>query len=98
MPYGCHEFRWTRAGGTRYIPPKDQEEVDCVITRGSRVWGIDVKASQSVATADTKGLRRLAQQAGDDFTGGIVFYSGNSVLPLCDGAFLAAPLAKLWEL
>jgi len=38
------------------------------------------------------------QQTGDDFAGGIVFYSGNSVLPLCDGAFLAVPLAKLWEL
>ena len=77
---------------------KDQEEVDCVITRGSRVWGIEVKASQSVSASDTNGLRRLAQQAGDDFAGGIVFYSGNSVLPLCDGAFLAVPLAKLWEL
>jgi uncharacterized protein len=77
---------------------KDQVEVDCVITRGSRVWGIEVKASQSVDASDAKGLRRLAEQAGSDFAGGIVFYSGTSVLPLCDGAFLAVPISKLWTL
>jgi predicted AAA+ superfamily ATPase len=90
---------WTDpALGFWHFRDKDQEEVDCVITRGSRVWGIEVKASQSVSASDTKGLRRLAQQTGADFAGGIVFYSGNSVMPLCDGAFLAVPLAKLWEL
>lgn len=77
---------------------KDQVEVDCVITRGSRVWGVEVKASQSVGPGDCKGLRRLAEQAGGDFAGGIVFYSGSSVLPLCGGAFLAVPLSKMWEL
>jgi uncharacterized protein len=77
---------------------KDQVEVDCVITRGSRVWGIEVKASQSVNASDAKGLRRLAEQAGRDFAGGIVLYSGNSVLPLCDGAFLAVPVSRLWTL
>jgi hypothetical protein len=77
---------------------KDQVEVDCVISRGRRIWGVEVKTSQSVDASDAKGLRRLAEQAGDDFAGGIVFYSGTSVLPLCDGAFLAVPISKLWEL
>ncbi len=77
---------------------KDQEEVDCVITRGSSVWGVEVKAAQSVSASDAKGLRRLKQQAGGGFAGGIVCYSGNSVLPLCDGEFLAVPLSKLREL
>jgi hypothetical protein len=77
---------------------KDQVEVDCVITRSSRIWGVEVKASQSVDSSDAKGLRRLAEQAGEDFAGGIVFYSGTSVLPLCEGAFLAVPISKLWEI
>jgi len=77
---------------------KDQVEVDCVISSGRRIWGVEVKTSQSVDASDAKGLRRLAEQAGDDFAGGIVFYSGTSVLPLCDGAFLAVPISKLWEL
>ncbi|GAA5483611.1 uncharacterized protein Rv2008c [Haloferula sargassicola] len=77
---------------------KDQLEVDCVITRGSRVWGVEVKASQTVGANDAKGLRRLAEQAGADFAGGIVLYSGTSVLPLCEGDFLAVPLSRLWTL
>lgn len=77
---------------------KDQVEVDCVISRGSSVWGVEVKASQSVNASDTKGLRRLAEQAGNDFAGGIVFYTGNSVLPIDGGAFLAVPVSKLWQL
>jgi len=39
---------------------KDKIEVDCVITRGRRVWGVEVKLSQSVSKSDTKGLQRLA--------------------------------------
>lgn len=77
---------------------KDQEEVDCAITQGSRVWGVEVKASQSEDARDAFGLRRLSEQAGGDFAGGIVLYSGSSVLPLCGDAFLAVPLSKLWEL
>ncbi|MCF7732562.1 MAG: ATP-binding protein, partial [Akkermansiaceae bacterium] len=77
---------------------KDQVEVDCVVSRGSRIWGVEVKASQTVAAADTKGLSRLAEQSGNDFAGGIVFYSGTSILPLGNGPFLAVPISKLWEL
>ena len=77
---------------------KDQVEVDCVITRGARIWGVEVKAGRSASESDTKGLRRLAQRSGSDFVGGIVLYSGNSVVPLGDGAFLGVPVARLWEM
>lgn len=76
---------------------KDQVEVDCVLTRGARVWGIEVKASQSVSNEDVKGLVRLARIVDADFAGGIVFYNGRSIVPLADGQFHAVPLAKLWE-
>ena len=77
---------------------KDQVEVDCVITRGSTLWGVEVKAAATVDSSDVKGLRRLAEQAGSDFATGIVFYSGNDILPLGDPRFLAVPLARLWEM
>jgi predicted AAA+ superfamily ATPase len=77
---------------------KDQAEVDCVITKGSKVWGIQVKAARSVKSADAQGLRRLAAIAGKDFQGGIVFYNGNSILPLGDKSLMAMPISKLWEL
>ena len=77
---------------------KDQVEVDCVINRGNTVWGIEVKAAQTVDVSDTKGLRRLAEKAGKDFAGGIVLYSGTSVLPLGSTPFLAVPFSKFWEM
>lgn len=78
---------------------KDKEEVDCVLTMGRRTWGVEVKAATSIDASDAKGLRRLAQQAGSDFQGGIVLYDGASMLPLDRQLNLyAVPIAKLWEL
>jgi predicted AAA+ superfamily ATPase len=76
---------------------KDQVEVDCVITRGRKVWGVEVKASATVHPSDGKGLRRLAEQARDDFQGGIVLYDGDAVLALGDAGLLAVPLSRLWD-
>ena len=77
---------------------KDKVEVDCVITRGSKVWGVEVKASATVNQADGKGLRRLAEQAGRGFERGILLYDGQSVIRLGDDRLHAVPLSKLWTL
>jgi len=78
---------------------KDKVEVDCVLTQGRRTWGVEVKASASIDPSDFKGLRRLAEQAGDDFQGGIVLYDGNSQLPVDQRLNLyAMPISKLWKL
>jgi uncharacterized protein len=76
---------------------KDQVEVDVVITRGSKVWGVEVKASATLHQSDGNGLRRLAAQAGADFQTGIVFYDGDTVLPLDGKTITAVPLKMLWE-
>jgi uncharacterized protein len=76
---------------------KDQVEVDVVITRGAKVWGVEVKASATLHHSDGNGLRRLAAQAGNDFQSGIVLYDGSSVLPIDGPKFLAVPLKLLWE-
>ena len=77
---------------------KDKNEVDCVITRGSKVWGVEIKLSQSVSQTDAKGLQRLAVYAKSNFQSGIVFHDGEDILPLGDPRFLAVPISKLWEL
>ena len=77
---------------------KDQVEVDLVITRGEKVWGIEVKASRSVGGQDAKGLDRLAAQCGRDFQGGCVLYDGQEVMPVGGSRHLAIPLKKLWEM
>jgi predicted AAA+ superfamily ATPase len=75
---------------------KDQVEVDVVITRGRTVWGVEIKAAATVSPGDGRGLRRLAEQCGKTFQGGIVLYVGTSTLPTADPRVLAVPLAELW--
>jgi predicted AAA+ superfamily ATPase len=77
---------------------KDMVEVDFVITRGRRTWGVEVKASATPTQTDISGLRRLAAQCGDDFAGGVLIHAGAHTVTLGDPRFLAVPLAKLWEM
>jgi predicted AAA+ superfamily ATPase len=77
---------------------KDQVEVDFVITRERRTWGVEVKATATPSQSDISGLRRLASQCGSDFGGGVLFHAGAHTITLGDARFLAVPLAKLWEL
>lgn len=78
--------------------------ISCKWTRTPCFWNgphtkqFEVKAARTVHPADTKGLKRLAEQAGTDFQRGIVFYTGESILSLGDENYLAIPLSKLWEL
>jgi predicted AAA+ superfamily ATPase len=75
---------------------KDQVEVDIVITRGRKVWGVEAKAGATVTTSDGQGLRRLAERAGKHFQRGVILHAGRSVLPTADPRLLAVPLAELW--
>jgi len=75
---------------------KDQVEVDLVLTHGRQTWGVEVKAGATVTPADGNGLRRLAEQCGKDFQGGMILYAGTSTLPSADRRVLAVPLSELW--
>ncbi|MBV6424233.1 MAG: hypothetical protein NAOJABEB_02043 [Steroidobacteraceae bacterium] len=77
---------------------KDQVEVDLVITRGRQTWGVEVKSALTATPADGRGLRRLAEQCGADYQGGVVFYAGDSAFALGDRRNLAMPLARLWDM
>jgi len=74
----------------------DQIEVDIVMTRGSKTWGVEVKAAASLTDGDGKGLKRLADRCGDDFQRGLLLYTGQDILPLGDKRMLAVPLNALW--
>lgn len=76
---------------------KDQVEVDVVMTKASKVWGIEVKSAMSPGAGDGKGLARLANVCGDDFQQGILLYAGADLLPLPDKRMIAVPLSALWE-
>lgn len=72
-------------------------EVDVVMTRGRKTWGIEVKAAASLSSEDGRGLARLAGQCGKDFERGIVLYNGQDILPMKDDRMLAVPFRELWE-
>ena len=77
---------------------KDRVEVDVVVTRGRKTWGIEVKAAAAVTSGDGRGLVRLAERCGDDFESGTLLYAGRDVFPLRDERLHAVPLSRLWEM
>ncbi len=75
-----------------------QHEVDIVLERAdTTVIGIEVKASASVTAGDFKGLAVLAELAGAQFERGVLFYTGQEVLPFRyrNMIFHALPLGLL---
>lgn len=59
-----------------------KNEVDWVLGKSdSRIIGIEIKASSTVGKQDFKGLLKLAESAGRHFEAGLVFYTGQEILP-----------------
>lgn len=76
---------------------KDDCEVDIVMEqRRNTIVGLEVKASATVRSSDFRGLRKLAQIAGDRFIRGIVLYDGETCAPFGNNMW-AVPIRYLWE-
>lgn len=76
---------------------KDKVEIDFVLENSrSQLVGVEVKAASTVSSRDFKGLRKLARIVGDNFRLGVVFYTGERILPFGDRQ-LAAPVHCLWS-
>ena len=77
---------------------KDGAEVDIVIEGGSRALaGVEVKAAATVTKADFRGLRKLANAAGERFARGVVLYDGGTSVRFGDRLY-AVPIRRLWEI
>lgn len=74
---------------------RDDHEVDIVLEQGTQLAGVEVKASGTVRTEDFRGLRKLAEIAGDRFACGVVLYDGEVSLPFGPRLF-ALPVQTLW--
>ena len=59
--------------------------------------GIEVKAAETVRSADFRGLRHLANRLGDRFRAGIALYAGEQQLSFGE-RLTALPMAALWML
>lgn len=76
---------------------RDGQEVDCVLeTPAGQVVGIEVKASASVEAPDFRHLAMVRDKIRDQFTAGVVFYTGSRSLKFGD-RLLALPVSALWN-
>ena len=73
-------------------------EVDAVLEDASgRIVGVEVKSAASVDGSDFRGLRSLAEAAGNRFVRGVVLYTGAKSVSF-DARFVALPMESLWRL
>ncbi|MCY4533630.1 MAG: ATP-binding protein [Gammaproteobacteria bacterium] len=73
---------------------KDKVEVDIIIEQGQQVAGIEIKASATVTPSDFKGLNKLKDACGKQFSAGVVFYDGENILPFGNKLF-AVPISLI---
>lgn len=71
-------------------------EIDCVLERGDRIVGVEVKSSTVVSRHDAGSLIRLRDQLGDRFHRGVVLYAGQFPFRLGDRVW-ALPIGALWR-
>jgi len=75
----------------------DNKEVDFILERpDGRLAGIEIKSSDTVRSADFKGMKVLQDAVYDDFVCGIVLYTGQNVVPFGE-KLLAVPVSALWQ-
>jgi predicted AAA+ superfamily ATPase len=74
---------------------RDGHEVDIVLEQGDGLAGVEVTASNAVGPDDFRGLRKLAELAGERFACGVVLYDGEASLQLGPRLF-ALPVRALW--
>jgi len=75
-----------------------RHEIDLVVELGNgQALGIEVKAAMGVKQEDFSGLSTLADYAGKKFLHGILFYTGDKILPFRVGGrtFHAVPMSVL---
>lgn len=54
-------------------------EIDLLVQTGARFVGLEIKSRAEVASADTRGLRAVAQALGERWRGGIVVHNGRAL-------------------
>jgi predicted AAA+ superfamily ATPase len=74
----------------------DGKEVDFVLERpDGSVFAIEVKKNETVTMDDFRGIKAFQELTGNDFTGGVVLYSGKEAVPFGKNLW-AVPFFALW--
>lgn len=86
MPISLYHYR-TQVGA----------EVDIVLeNRAGQIVGIEVKASEAIASDDWRGLEILGEEMGEQLVRGVILYPGKEVVALRKNR-IALPLTTLWN-
>ena len=85
----CKQASWGQEEvGMYHFRDRNQHEVDIVLERANgNIIGVEVKASASVNPQDFRGLSVLAEFTGKAFEKGVLFYTGQEILPFKHGEF-----------
>ena len=101
----CKQASWAQEDINLYhFRDNRKHEVDIVLERNNaKLIGIEIKASASVNSQDFRGLATLAEFAGNQFERGILFYTGQEILPFHyeNRTFYALPIGLIlsgWNL
>ena len=79
----CKQASWGQEEvGMYHFRDRNQHEVDIVLERANgNIIGVEVKASASINPQDFRGLSVLAEFSGKAFEQGVLFYTGQEILP-----------------
>ena len=72
------------------------KEVDFVVENKGEIVGIEVKSNATLDRSELKGLIELKNLAHKKFKRGLLFYTGNEIVPL-DTNIYAVPICYLWK-
>jgi predicted AAA+ superfamily ATPase len=73
-----------------------RQEVDIVLeSSNGDIVGVEVKTAAVVNIADFRGLRAMQEAVGAKFIRGILFYSGETLVPFGENLY-AVPISSLW--
>ncbi len=80
-----------------YFKTVDNKEVDFVLeNRKGEILAIEVKSAKIVNERDVKALTELQKITKDKFKKGIVFYTGNEIVPIKKDIW-AVPISYIWQ-
>jgi predicted AAA+ superfamily ATPase len=92
------QIEWSRTRPRLYhFRTQNGYEVDIVLESPSgKLVGLEVKASMNLRANDFKGLKTLAEAAGERFVHGVILYPGQHSVSFGEN-LSAVPLQALWE-
>ena len=97
----CKHLGWAQQDARLYhFRDKQKNEVDLVLeSNDGRLIAVEIKASSTVKREDFKGIQKFAELAGASCQAGVIFYSGQEILPfqLPNHRGYALPFALLWS-